>query len=219
MLNKVAPFFPTMSKYKLVVGTRNVVLDSPEKEGFHGTEAYRFEVAEQISPHMENGMQVFGEIVGFVNGKSVMPNGDVKALKDKNYTEKYGDTNVFHYGCKEHEYKFHIYRVTREDVNGNNIDMSQKEMEQWCKDRELPCTFEVHQPIWYDGYEESLRVLVEFLTESELSEDHEFKGMLGEGIILRVESGKMSPDFYKSKSYAFRVMEGISEVVDEETVS
>lgn len=40
-INKYIPIFEA-SSYDYVVGTRRVILDSPEKEGFHGSEGYRF---------------------------------------------------------------------------------------------------------------------------------------------------------------------------------
>ncbi|MCK9530467.1 MAG: hypothetical protein M0R77_07890 [Gammaproteobacteria bacterium] len=221
LINKIAPIFPLTGDYEMVVGSRNVTLQQEYKEGFHGSESFRFEVGREIYPLLEDGMTVYGEIVGFVNGKAIMPNGDIKALKDKRYTEKYGNTNVFHYGCTEGEYKWHIYRITRQTVDGKNIDLSQKEMEQWCENRGIESTFEVHPQMIYNGDEEALRELVEKLTErpEHLGEDHQFSGMIGEGIIVRVDTNKTNPKFFKCKSYPFRVMEGLADVVDMETVS
>lgn len=73
----------------------------------------------------------------------------------------------------------------------------------------------------YNGDEETLRELVENLTErpEHLGEDHQFSGMIGEGIIIRVDTNKTNPKFFKCKNYPFRVMEGLADVVDMETVS
>jgi len=208
-------------EYALTVGTRNVVIESEEKEGFHGSEGFRFEVAKVLEPFLENGMIVYGEIAGYANGKPIMPNGDVKAIKDKRYTDKYGNTNVFSYGCKEHEYRFHIYRITRETVNGENIDMSAKEVESWAQERGLLATFEVSPQQVYNGDEDSLRELVELLTErpSVLTADYINPIQIGEGIIIRVDYDKATPKFFKSKSFAFRAMEGLVDVPDMETIS
>lgn len=220
-VNKILPIFQDKGEFELVVGSRNVTLQNQNKEGFHGSESFRFEIGKEIYPFLDEGMCVYGEIVGFVNGKSIMPNGDIKALKDKRYTNKYGSVNVFHYGCKEHEYKWHIYRITRQTVDGQNIDMPQKELEQWCDDRGFSGTFEVHPQFVYDGNEEKLRELVEELTErpEELSADHEFPEMIGEGIIVRADYKNKKPKFFKCKSYPFRCMEGLIEPNDVETLS
>lgn len=219
-VNKFLPVFPEKGEYEMVVGSRNVTLKDQNKEGFHGTESFRFEVAKKIYPFLEDGMTVFGEIVGFVNGKPIMPNGNVEALKDKRYTTKYGKTNVFHYGCNEGECGFHIYMITRETTGGKNVAMGQKEMEQWCFDRGLGSNFEVHPQMVYDGNEDALRELVEELTErpNELGADWEFPNMIGEGIIVRVDSDNFKPKFFKSKSYPFRVLEGLIELDDMETL-
>lgn len=207
--------------YDYVVGTRNVIIENESKEGFHGSEAFRFEVMEQIKPFLQDGMVVYGEIAGYANGKPIMPNGDIKALKDKRYTDKYGNTNVFSYGCKEHEYRFHIYRITREAVNGDIIDMSAKELEAWCEQRGLLGTFEISPQQVYNGDEEKLRSLVEELTErpSVLTSDYINPVQIGEGIIIRVDYDGVAPKFFKNKSYAFKVLEGMIETEDIETMS
>lgn len=220
ILNKLGAKIPNYV-YDYVVGTRNVIIENEDKEGFHGSEAFRFEVMEQIKPFLQDGMTVYGEIAGYANGKPIMPNGSVKALKDKRYTDKYGETNVFSYGCKEHEYRFHIYRITREAVNGDIVDMSAKEVESWCEQRGLLGTFEISPQQVYNGDEEKLRALVEELTErpSVLTADYINPAQIGEGIIVRVDYDDKTPKFFKSKSYAFRVMEGLVEVEDMETLS
>jgi len=221
IINKIVPLFPEKSEYKLVVGTRNVIIENENKEGFHGSESFRFEVAQEIAPYLEDGMEVFGEIVGFVNGKPIMPNHDVKMLKDKSLLKKFGDTNVYAYGCKEHEYKFHIYRITRETVDGKNIDMSQKELEQWCTDRGIEHTFEIHPQILYDGDVENLKALAERLSENmdNLYSDYQYPQQIGEGLVIRIDTDKPNPYFLKRKSFAFRAMESLCEVEDIETES
>lgn len=215
--------FKERYEFDYVIGTRNVVLKTGDKEkvGFHGPEGYRFEVFEQIKPFLTDGVQIFGEIVGYVNGKPIMPVHDVTKLKDKRFTDKYGKQVTYHYGCKEHEYKFHIYRVALLQADGTLLDLSQKQMEKWCEERSLPYTLEVHPPILYDGDEQVLRELVESLTERPecLTEAFEDPTMIGEGIIVRIENGSQTPKFMKSKSFAFRCMESLCEATDPEGVS
>jgi hypothetical protein len=208
--------------WEYVTGSRRVILDAEKVgDGWHGNNSYRFEVTDVLKPYLEDSYCAYGEIVGFVNGSPIMGKHNVKDLKDKRYIEKYGDTITYKYKCKEHQYKFHIYRITYMDVNGNTRDMSQKELEKFCKDRDIPCTLEVHPPIVYDGDEEKLRTLVESLTERPevLTEDFEDSSMISEGIILRIENGNTTPLFLKSKSYPFLCMESIIEAVDPEDAS
>lgn len=220
IVNRVVKVFPEQ-KWDYVVGTRNVVLRNADKEGHHGSEQFRFDVADMIKPYLEKGMTVYGEIVGYANGRPIMPDHNIKLLKDSRYTKKYGDIVRYSYGCKEHEWKFHVYRITYLNHEGQNIDMTQAQMEKWCNDRDIPTTLEVHPPIIYDGDVDKLRELVHSLTEREevLTESYIDPSHLSEGIIIREENGSMTPKFYKSKSYAFRVCEGHVEVADEETIN
>ncbi|MNK14311.1 hypothetical protein D3C87_324160 [compost metagenome] len=215
MINKVVHVFPEWG-YDFATGTRRVVLRSPSATGFHGSEAFRHEITMQLAPFLSKGMTAYYEIVGFVNGSSIMPEHSVAALKDKAYTKKYGDTITYKYGCQQGQYKFHIYRLTVQGVDGEIRDLSQAALEKWCSERELPCTLEVHPKMIYTGDELALRSLVEGLTERPevLTEDYEDAGHISEGIILRIETGKDVPMFVKSKSYAFRVLEGIASVTE-----
>lgn len=219
-VNKFFPVFPTQD-WKLIVGTRNVVLDGNPKDGFHGSEQFRYDVAKSLEPYLEKGMTVYGEIAGFANGTSIMPSHDTKVLKDKAFTKKYGEKVVYTYGCKEHEYRFHIYRITRLTHTGENVDMSQKEMEKWCEDRRILSTIEVHPQMIYNGDEDALKELVESLTElpETMTADVVDTSHPSEGIIIRVDAGNKTPKFYKNKSYVFRAMEGICEVADTEDAS
>lgn len=222
LVQKVLPIFKTES-YELVVGSRRVILDKPEREGFHGSEGYRFEVAEQLKPYLTKGMTVYGEIVGWVNGKPIMSPHSTSGLKDKAFTKKYGETIIYKYGAQENTYKFHIYRITLSTEDGTSIDFTQQQLVQWCKDRGLEPSYDIVKPFIYDGDIEKLTTLVEELTERPdvLTEDYHDSSMISEGIILRLDRGTTTPLFLKNKSYAFKVLEGLvkEDEVDTEEVS
>jgi hypothetical protein len=220
IVNKLLPVFAE-TKWDYVVGTRNVVISDGQKEGFHGSEQFRFDVMDEVKPYLEKGMTIFGEIAGYANQTSIMPKHSIEALKDKQFTKKYGKEVVYKYGCKDHEYRFHAYRITYLNQNGENVDFTQKQLEKWCDDRQILRTVDVHPQVVYDGDVEKLRELVYVLTERPdvLTEDYIDPSHVSEGIILRVDAGKMKPDFYKNKSYAFRVMEGLCQAEDPEDAS
>lgn len=212
-------------KWEYLVGTRNVVLyeDQYDKEGFHGSEQYRFDVLETLKPYMEKGMTIYGEIAGYANGKPIMGVHSTKSLKDKSFKKKYGENMTYAYGCKDHEYRFHIYRITTINEEGVEVDYTDKQVSKWCEDRGILGTLEVYPPYIYDGDVEKLAKLVEDLTErpDTLTEDYIDPSHVSEGIIIRVDNEKLTPTFMKSKSYAFRVQEGIfkEDNVDEEDAS
>jgi len=214
------PFFKDSYEYNYVLGTRNIVLKANEKhkEGYHGSEAFRYEVFELVKPFLEKGQSIYGEIAGYANGKSIMPKHSIKDLKSKDFTKKYGEAITYSYGCKEHEYRFHIYRITMTTEAGTQIDWTQAQIDSWCAARGLLGPVSVCEPFIYDGDVEALRALVEELTERPalLTEDYIDPSHVSEGIIIRVDTGKLVPDFYKSKSFAFRAMEGQVEIEDPE---
>lgn len=165
-------------------------------------------------------MCIYGEIVGNVNGKPIMPAHNIDVLKNKQYTDKYGSTILYNYGCKEHEFKFFIYRITIVGTDGVVYEYDQKRMEKWCKDRGLDCTLEIYPQIVYNGDSDSLMKLVTQLTERPevLTEDYMDSSHISEGIIIRSDYNGET-DFYKSKSVAFKIMEGILNIDDMETMS
>lgn len=222
LINKILPVFQEEA-WEYVTGTRRVVLKQQDsgKEGFHGDEGFRFEILEQLKPHLERGVTVYYEILGYANGKPIMPAHDITKLKDKNYTKKYGKEAQYTYGCTPDQYKFFIYRVSHTTLDGTEVDLTQQQLKHWCDVRGLESTHDIVEPFVYDGDVDKLRDLVEELTERPdvLTEDYTCPVQISEGVIVRVDNATLIPKFYKSKSFAFRLMEGIAHdvgVVDTE---
>jgi len=211
--------------WEYLAGTRNVILypDQVPKAGFHGKEQFRFDILTELRFHLEKGMTIYGEIAGYVNGSPIMARHSTKSLKDKAFKKKYGETITYDYGCKETEWRFHIYRISYVTEKGSELDFTSKQIEGWCEKHSFLPHHEIHKPMIYDGDMVSLSNLVESLTERPevLTEDYIDPSHISEGIVLRVDHAGQRPRFYKNKSYAFKVMEGIAkeEEVDLEDVS
>jgi hypothetical protein len=216
IVNKVYPFFK-QEEWKHIVGTRNVIL-TEGKEGFHGSEQFRFDVMEMLKPFMTEGMTIYGEIAGYANGKPIMATHSGKSTKDKAFQKKYGENIVYKYNCAEHENYFFVYRITQLTQDGKNIDMSPAQIQQWCEERGLNAPLHVAESEIYDGDLDKLLAKVEALTERPdvLGADYLDPSHPGEGIIVRVDTGKQNPYFLKSKAYFFRCMEGLAEAADME---
>lgn len=224
VVNKILPMFKAEKVYEHVVGTRRVVLDTPEKEGFHGSEAFRFEIAEKIRPYLSEGMTAYYEIVGYANSKPIMGTHGISKLKDKKYQKKYGDEVVYSYNCLAGTNSFYIYRITYTTNSGEVVDLTQPQLVKWCKDRGLEPSLDVIDPFIFDGDMEKLKSLVEELTERPdvLTEDFRDPSHPSEGVVIRVDNGNTTPLFLKSKSFVFKCLEGIVQDeggVDEEDVS
>lgn len=211
LVNKILPVFKTES-WEYVCGTRRVILDNPDKEGFHGKEQYRFDVLESLKPYLSRGMTIYGEISGYANDKPIMSVHSTKDIKDKKYTKKYGNEMTYKYNCVEGSHRFHIYRITLTTEDGTSIDFTQPQLVQWCKDRGFIVAYDVVEPFIYDGDKESLLNLVTELTERPdvLTEDYHDPSHVSEGVIVRVDNGNTQPLFLKNKSYVFKIMEGIT---------
>jgi hypothetical protein len=209
-VNKFISLFKAGTVYEHVVGTRRVVLNTPEKDGFHGSEAFRFEIANLILPFLSEGVTVYCEVYGWANGKTIMPKHNLEAIKNKEYQKKYGKEVTYSYGCLEGTYGFHIYRVTYTTNSGEIVDLTQQQLVKWCTDRGLNPALDVVEPFIYDGDEEKLKVLVEQLTERPevLTEDYTDPKHVSEGVIVRIDRGPTTPLFLKSKSFIFRCLEG-----------
>lgn len=221
LVNKVKPVFREKKEYQHVIGTRRVVLGEGNKDGFHGSEQFRVDIAEVIHPHLSEGVTAYYEIFGWANGKPIMPAHDVTKLKDKKYTKKYGNNVVYSYGLQEGQIGYHIYRVTYTTHSGETVDLTQAQLKKWCADRDLECSLDVCEPFVYDGDQEKLKALVEELTERPdvLTEDYTDPRHISEGVIIRCDRGTNTLLFLESKSYAFRAMESNVEVLDIEDAS
>jgi len=210
LLNMVGLF--KEEKWTYLTGTRNVVLHEDQyKEGFHGSEQFRFDVMEILKPYLDKGMTVYGEIAGYANGKPIMSPHSTKGLKDKKFSKKYGNEIIYKYGCAEHEFRFHVYRISMTNEDGVEVDLSDQQVKTWCLDKGILSTVDVHPPMIFDGDMDKLVDLVEGLTDipDKLTEDVIDPSHISEGIIVRVDKGGFVPKFLKNKSYAFKVAEGI----------
>jgi hypothetical protein len=208
-------FKPTET-WEYVVGTRNVVLyhDDSDKEGFHGSEQFRFDAMEQVKPYLDKGMTVYAELSGYANGNPIMGRHDVTKLKDKKYTKKYGDVIEYSYGCKENETRLDIYRISYTNEDGRELDMTYPQMKSWCESKGLNCSMEVSDSYIYTGTDYAKKKLIEYMEllsdrPESLTEDYYDSTHINEGVILRVDYQGQVPKFYKKKSYAFKVMENI----------
>lgn len=217
--DKVKDFFGMYQEanWEYIAGTRNVTLyeDQADKEGFHGSEQYRFDVLDMLKPYMEKGMTIYGEIAGWANGRPIMATHSTSALKDKAFKKKYGDVVTYNYGCFEGGMRFHVYRISMTNEDGIEIDLTDDQVKKWCEDRGFLAPVRVCEPFIYRGDDlakDQLKNLVEELTERPdvLTEDFIDPSHISEGVIIRVDKGTPVPVFYKNKSYAFRVLEGIA---------
>ena len=172
-------------------------------------------VNETLKEYLEEGMTLYGEIVGY------LPKCNTYIQKD------------YDYGCKEGEFKFYIYRITTTTPNGNVIEWDMNSIQQWAKQKGLLAV-----PLYYYGSasqlfkdldnspnnEEELaewqNQFLQKLKDAYLEGDDPYctKAVPAEGIVLRKEG--VTWDARKLKAFRFFEREGVQlteGIVDIET--
>jgi len=215
----------TKECFEYLVGTRRVVLfeDERNKEGFHGSEQFRFNYLEKLKPYLIENMTIYGELVGWANGNTIMAKHDVTKLKNKEYLKKYGKEMIYKYGCEEGKNKLFIYRISQTLSDGSQLDYTPAQIEEWCNRRGFEYIKQIYPSFIYNGNTEKLRELVENLTENpqKLTEDYYDPYCISEGVVIRVDTNTTVPLFYKNKSFVFKIMESIikEQEIDLEDIS
>lgn len=199
-VNKIR-FWPMDAKYDLVVGSRRVVITTPDKVSFHGSEKFRYDVLEQIKDVIEPGVTIYGEITGVHPETKVpfMPPANLDDLKDKNIAKKFNGRKIIPFTyIQDSDMSFFIYRITKDGT-----DLSWEEIKQFCIKHDLRHVPEIHTG---PGF------MLEYLRDLDVSDVVTcpfFPHVLREGVVIRVDRPNGQVDFYKEKCYAFKVCEGI----------
>ena len=191
---KVLRYFPFY--WKRYVGTRRVQLKRGEL-GWHGSNEFRYEILNEMD--IPKGYAIYGEIVGYANGKPIMSLHDGSQM-GKDFEKKFGKDITYNYGCKAGEFKFYVYRVTRLNEENIPFDLPYAEMVQFCKSHGLKTPMLLKEFVVTDA-----REIQDFVKqEIEKYEDPQFPEIPREGVVVRVENdGELS--LYKEKTFAFKV--------------
>lgn len=193
-----------IKEYKLVAGTRRVLIKDFDKECYYSSNAFRKPYHDFFKDKLPKGMEVFGEIVGWVNESTpIMGRCNNKLVKDKEFLKTYGEETVFTYGCEPGESDMYIYRITMTNEDGVVIELPTEETKMWCE--RFGCKF---VPI----LDKFLFTTIDDLNErvnkwldipDEIDPRH-----VAEGVVARIDN-RSKFTAYKRKSFTFKVIEGI----------
>ena len=199
------------NKYDYLYSSRTVIknqyYNKKAGNGFYGVDFCKY-ADDVIKPHLQKGMTVYYEIVGFLpNGGYIQKNYDYGCVPPKE-GEKYELGKHF---------DIYVYRVTTTNVDGKVHEFSAKEVQQWCIFTGLQAVKE-----WYYGYAEDL---YSDLAPSEhwnenflqrLANDKQFHMELNspscankvphEGVVIKMEN--MKSEAFKLKCFKFLDKEG-----------
>ena len=131
LINKIKKWFSDPGiEYDYLYASRSVIKNATETTnsgGYYGYDIWA-EADKIIRPHLQKGMTIYYEIVGF------LPTG--------RYIQKNYD-----YGCvppeagepftHEKHFKVRVYRITMTNVDGYVHEFSAKEVQEWCKANDL----------------------------------------------------------------------------------
>ena len=215
LFNKVYPLFSN-SKDEHLVGTRRVVLMPEEeiKEGFHGSEAFRYKFLSDFKDKIPFGITIYLEICGWANNKPIMSPHSLD--KDKNlYKElkdKYPNPMFFSYGNLEGECDYSVYRVTFTTREGKSFDLSWEQIKHFCQERGMKTVREFEPSFVYNGRGDELKDKVySYLDMPDIEDSRHYS----EGVIVRIDHGGFTK-FLKKKGFYFCVGEGIGKARPEE---
>jgi len=182
LMDKIAKYFGCKiqdTEYDYVYSSRKVIKAVGEKE--NSNEHYYKEdiwklVHNNIKEYLQNGMSVYGEIVGY------LPNG---GMIQKDYD----------YGCIPGQYKALVYRITTTNTNGEVFEWDWASIKNWCIQNGIE-----HVPEYYYG---PVNFTLEELKERYLEKDCEFclNKVSSEGVCFRNESRNKVA--FKLKSFRF----------------
>ena len=191
-------------KWTTISGTRRTTLVTYDG-GYYGSNAFRKKYNDLFDGILPKGMEVFGEIVGWIDENTpIMPSCDNSKIKDKEFTKQYGKQTVFTYGCPKGENDCYIYRITMTNEDGISVELPTEEVMLWCERlgvKYVPFLEKFLYTTWDD-----LNTRVEKYLD--IPEPLANGSHIAEGVVVRIDN---RPSFtaYKAKGFNFKVLEGI----------
>lgn len=194
-----------IKEYDYVTGTRRCVLESfSDNNGFYGNNSFRKPYHDLFVDRLPQGMEVFYEIVGYVDEQTpIMSSCDNKLTKDKEFIKQYGDTTTFSYGCEKGQSDIYVYRINITSNDGEVFELPWEQTLIWCEKlgvKPVPTLQRFIYTTWEDLIE---RVNLFCDGVDPIGATH-----IREGCVVRIDN-KSTFSAYKHKNFNFKVLEGI----------
>lgn len=196
----------TKKKYKIVSGTRRVVLNSFDG-GYYQSNNFRYKYHEMMKDKLPKGFTVYFEIVGYTDGEAtIMASAENSKTQDKQFIKQYGKKTVFSYGCNVGENDCYVYRMTMTNEDGVVVELPTEEVLIWCERLGLK-----HVPIFEKFIFTTYEDLTERVDKYVDGTDPIGKTHIREGVVVRIDN-RDSFTAYKHKNFYFKVLENIVKV-------
>ena len=197
-------------EYQPVSGTRRTTLRDYEG-GWHGSDVFRKKYHDLFKDKLPKGMEVFYEIVGWVNERTtIMGKCSNKLVKDKEFSNQYGKETVFSYGCQTGQSDCYVYRMTMTNPDGYSVELPWEQVQAECERMGVKCvpTFE---RFLFTTWEDLMARVEKYYD----GVDPVGKTHIREGVVVRIDN-RSKFTAYKHKNFYFKVLEGIIKDTAEE---
>ena len=197
-------------EYQPVSGTRRTTLRDYEG-GWHGSDVFRKKYHDLFKDKLPKGMEVFYEIVGWVNeSTTIMGKCSNKLVKDKEFSNQYGKETVFSYGCQTGQSDCYVYRMTMTNSDGYSVELPWEQVQAECERMGVKCvpTFE---RFLFTTWEDLMARVEKYYD----GVDPVGKTHIREGVVVRIDN-RSKFTAYKHKNFYFKVLEGIIKDTAEE---
>lgn len=196
---------PVVKTWSAITGTRRVVLDNNITDGWYGTNEFREKYHKIFEDNLPKGMEVFYEIVGWVDGTdtTIMGRCANSKVKDKAFTKLYGKETVFSYGCEPKHSDMYVYRMTMTNEDGVVTEIPWEEVKLWCERLGVK-----HVPEFDKFLFTTKEDLLERVEKYYEGPDPIGKTHVREGVVVRIDN-RSKFTAYKHKNFEFKCLEGI----------
>lgn len=202
---------PLNRKWMHVNGTRRVIC-RPEKTlgSYYGADDFRVKHTNNLTLHKNE--VIYGEIVGSLpSGRSIMGSHSLKTLKSKQAIKQYGEEFKYNYGCDTTESKFLVYRIAMVNEDGVLVEYPWAKVKSRCEELGLQYVPELLPEFTYEDDHNLLEIIgahVDGITGDSILPST-LDNHPREGVVVRVERPDGTTGWYKWKTKAFRIMEGL----------
>lgn len=212
-------FWGRQRQYVRVDGSRNVVLtDHTSRNSFYESDEFRSRATPVTG---RKGEVLYGEIVGWVSPSTpIMPPQAIDRKELPAEHDRYGDTMHFTYGQGPGESKFYVYRIVQFNEDGDAVELSDNQVRRRAQTLGYDCPPLIGQLVLSEVNAADMDDIIRLHTGDPSTPSLVDPTQIAEGIVIRVDDPHGHTKFYKSKSFAFKVLEGIiksrEEYVDRE---
>lgn len=190
-------------EYKPVSGTRRTTLRDYEG-GWYGSNAFRQKYHDFFKDKLPQGMEVFYEIVGWVDDNTtIMGRCSNKLIKDKEFSKQYGDETVFSYGCGIGQNDCYVYRMTVTTPDGYAFELPWEQVQLECEKMGVKCVPTLERFIFTTWDDLMARVEKYYDGVDPVGKTH-----VREGVVVRIDN-RSKFTAYKHKNFSFKCLSGI----------